>query len=574
MTHERSNPRQQIVGLGVILILFGLLVAWANPIRNFPMGDDWEYARTVQRLITTGQFYRSPVVQATAFFPALWGALFSAVLGFSFTTLRISTLPLAAGTLVAFYLVLGELDFKPALRPLGTLTLMVAPLFVFNALSFMTDVPFLFWFVLGWWCSLRAFKLGSSRWLLAGSVCAAVAFLTRQLGLAQVAAVVVVVLLYRPRTDWPRWLAASAVVPVLATLIFFGWQYLARQTTWADSAITDRGTLQFIFNPQLPTALARRIVVILVTLNLYMAPLWIAFLPQTKRAWSAIGTLSTRLRVTAILLIIFFFGSVTYFGLRNDWWPYSRGSLSNAGLWPSLAFNAYPNDVRPPFFPEALWIGLTYIGAACAVMLTLNLVSRLVTALRERSGFPLNLHQNIAPARALTYLNLLAVLSLLLVFPLFFERYFLPLLPGLIILLLEATPTLKPSWAFGAVALVAVGVFSVGLMWDYWDWHAVRWQQTQALVDQGVPLDKIDAGYEWTGWQLSGEAYSYIRAHNAPLTNVPVQYVIDPEYMVTFTPQPGYTVAQTWPFYSPFRPNGADALLLLKRLPPIGLHPD
>src|SRR5712675_1483528 len=95
------------------LLLFGLLVVAINPLHDFPMGDDWEYARTVQRLITTGKFYRSPVVQATVFFPALWGALFSWLLGFSFITLRLSTLPLAAGALAVFYLMLRELGFEP-----------------------------------------------------------------------------------------------------------------------------------------------------------------------------------------------------------------------------------------------------------------------------------------------------------------------------------------------------------------------------------------------------------------------------------------------------------------------------
>ena len=61
---------------------------------------------------------------------------------------------------------------------------MATPLFVFNALSFMTDVPFLFWVVASLWCSLRGFRLGRARWVLAGSACAALAFLTRQLGLA------------------------------------------------------------------------------------------------------------------------------------------------------------------------------------------------------------------------------------------------------------------------------------------------------------------------------------------------------------------------------------------------------
>jgi hypothetical protein len=172
----------------------------------------------------------------------------------------------------------------------------------------------------------------------------------------------------------------------------------------------------------------------------------------------------------------------------------------------------------------------------------------------------------IGPARGLIYLTFLVLLALVLVYPLFVERYFLPFLPLSIVLLLEAVPELRPSPAMAAAGLLMVSVFSVGLMWDYFDWHAARWDNSQALVAQGVPLEKLDAGYEWAGWHLSDEAYAYIQAHHVPVTANPVQYVIDPEYMVTFTPQPGYQVAQEWPFYSPFRPNGADHLLLLKRV--------
>ena len=51
----------------------------------------------------------------------------------------------------------------------------------------------------------------------------------------------------------------------------------------------------------------------------------------------------------------------------------------------------------------------------------------------------------------------------------------------------------------------------------------------------------------------------------APLTDYPVQYVIDPEYMMTFTARPGYRVVQELPFFNPFRAGGHDKILLLKR---------
>jgi len=599
MTALRHRVRR-LWPLLACLLLFGLLVVLINPLHNFPMGDDWEYARSVQRLLTTGQFYRSPVVQATVFFPALWGALASWLLGFSFTTLRLSTLPLAAGTLAFFYLILGELGFEPARRMLGTLALMVTPLFVFNALSFMTDVPMLFWVVASLWCSLRAFRLGQVRWLLVGSVCTALAFLTRQLGLALAPAAALVVLLYRPRRDWPQWLAASLVVPVAATLGFYAWQAVARQTTWADSTITGAGTLEFIFNIDLPAALARRVVVMLVSVNLYLLPLWLAFGVNWRAAWQGFGRLSGWLRALAAVLVLFCLASITYFGARADWWPYTRGSLTNAGLWPALAYFAFPHDVRPPFVPEPFWAAMTYLGAVLGALFAFSLIVRVVDLPPPAPLFPANgagifdphsargsstskeggrkkgialadawwrrLHA-LPPPRALIYISNLALLGLVLVYPLFVERYFLPFLPGAIILLLEATRELRPSFTLGGAALLVLGVFSVGLMWDYFDWHAARWANSQALVAQGLQLEKLDAGYEWTGWLLSDEAYAYINAHHVPVTADPIQYVVDPEYMVTFTPKPGYQVAQEWPFYSPFRWGGQDELLLLKRVP-------
>jgi hypothetical protein len=355
-------------------------------------------------------------------------------------------------------------------------------------------------------------------------------------------------------------------------VIFYAWQALTKQTTWADSTISGAGTLQFIFNGQLPAALARRVVVMLVSVAMYLLPLWLAFALQWRPARAAFGRLSVWLRALAAGLALFFLASVTFFGARADWWPYTRGSLTNAGLWPALAYFAFPNDVRPPFVPEPFWIAMTYLGAMLGVVFAFSLIVRVVRALppvgqRLNPGrLWVNL-QALPAARALIYLSNFSLLALVLVYPLFVERYFLPFLPGAIILLLEVTRELRPSFKLAGAALLLVGVFSVGLMWDYFDWHAARWAGSQALVAHGLQLEKLDAGYEWTGWLLSDEAYAYINAHQVPVTDDPIQYVVDPEYMVTFTPQPGYQVAQEWPFYSPFRPGGLDHLLLLERLP-------
>jgi len=574
-----ARARGSASWLAVCLGLFVLLAALVNPLHNLPVGDDWEYARSVQHLLASGEFYRSPLVQATVFAHVLWGALFAQALGFSFVALRLSTLPLAAGALAGFYGVLGQLGFPLGRRVLGVLALMVTPLFVFYSQSFNTEVPFLCWLLLGLWCSLRALRTDRLRWMWAGSVFSALAFLTRQIGLALPAAAALVVmadafLAERPRRRGPLWLAASVALPLLAVVGFYGWQALAGQTSWADSAITGQGTLGFMLSAQFVPAAARRVVLMGVTLALYMLPLWLAFLPGWRRAARALLGGRRWLQLGGLVLAAAVAGSVAYFGLRGEWWPYYQESLTRAGLGPSLAFFAFPRDLRPPFLPLPFWVGMSLVGALLAALLAAGLV-RGVGRLLVAPGRPLArlraasllcaAWQALGPGRALVAAMSMLLLAAVLVFPIVYARYFLPLLPGAIILFLSAVRRLRPSPALAGGSLLVMGLLSVALMWDSWNWHEVRWARSQALVARGVPLEKLDAGYEWSGWHLSDEAYAFLQAAHRPLITDPWQAVIDPQYMVTFSLVPGYHVVEVWPFYSPFRPGGADQLLLLER---------
>jgi len=58
--------------------------------------------------------------------------------------------------------------------------------------------------------------------------------------------------------------------------------------------------------------------------------------------------------------------------------------------------------------------------------------------------------------------------------------------------------------------------------------------------------------------------YVFIRQHGVPMTTTPWQYVIDPEYMMTFTALPGYRIENELPFFNPFRAGGQNKILLLK----------
>ena len=75
-----------------------------NPIAESPFNDDWSYAHTVKILQETGKLTYNGWAAASVIAQAYWGLLWVKMFGFSYTVLRLSTLPLAAGAISLCYL--------------------------------------------------------------------------------------------------------------------------------------------------------------------------------------------------------------------------------------------------------------------------------------------------------------------------------------------------------------------------------------------------------------------------------------------------------------------------------------
>src|SRR6266487_3027811 len=126
----------------VLIAAMALLLVAVPPAGDFPIADDWLYARMVKSLVELGQLQISPWSSATFVLQAYWGALFAQLFGFSHSVLRASTLLLGALGVLAFYLLLRDLlDRRRAL--LGALLLLANPLYVHLSYTFLTDIPFL-----------------------------------------------------------------------------------------------------------------------------------------------------------------------------------------------------------------------------------------------------------------------------------------------------------------------------------------------------------------------------------------------------------------------------------------------
>jgi hypothetical protein len=106
--------------------------------------DDWSYIKTALVFSQTRNIVYNGWATAMLGWAIPWGALFIRLFGFSFTTVRLSTLPLALGSVFLFHASLRRFAVTPRNAILGALTLGLSPLFLPLAASYMTDVAGLF----------------------------------------------------------------------------------------------------------------------------------------------------------------------------------------------------------------------------------------------------------------------------------------------------------------------------------------------------------------------------------------------------------------------------------------------
>ncbi len=129
------------IGATVLLSLFLLMIAAVNPAGNFPLNDDWNYARSVQVLLNEHRWLVTCWTLAAAFSHVVAGVLVCLPFGFSFESLRYETLAVSVIGLLLTYLLLRRIGAAAGVALLATACLLVNPLYFELSCTFMTDVP-------------------------------------------------------------------------------------------------------------------------------------------------------------------------------------------------------------------------------------------------------------------------------------------------------------------------------------------------------------------------------------------------------------------------------------------------
>ncbi|WP_321961090.1 glycosyltransferase family 39 protein [Paraburkholderia sp. J7] len=537
-------------------IVWVLAVTLANPTGAFPLNDDWSYAQTVHRLLETGQFRPLGWTSMTLIGQVLWGALFCLPSGFSFESLRISTLVAGALGLFAFAALLRALGCSRRSMTLATLALGFNPLYFALSFTFMTDIGF------------TALALGSTlnfcRYLterrmrhLALTVVLCLAALSiRQTALYLPAAMLLTLALER-RRDFAA-IGVSLGIAVASGAFLYGLRaFLAAHdaTPVLYDMAYDTLATQVATPGRLLLSAVLKLSALAAYLGWFLFPVLVWRLPRTVRRARQWGVRRAALIAAGVAGLAIWIAMIS---LERSM-PVAGNVIAATGIGPVLLSDGpYPAAFA---LPHAFWVFVTLISVAGAIMLVLEL-SLACAALFAPQRSKLD-------ARARGVRVFLLSSAAIYVAPFlashFYDRYLLPVSFLLLALLViddprnparKREPVGSRAASFAAVVtLAAMGLFSVMATHDYMSLNRARWSLLDDLTARGVAADRIDGGFEFNGFYLYDPSYVAKPQRG-------FWWIYDNQYVVRFTHLQGYREVNRAEFARWLAPREPSVLLL------------
>ena len=458
----------------LLFFLVMWIAAWllVGPRADVPVIDDWVYAWSVEHLLRTG---RLQVLDFSAFYPIaqiLWGALIAELAGFSFATLRFSTVLLSALGCWAVYLTLRELGCRRSTSLLGALALAFDPVYFALSFSFMTEVPFVCAATLALYFYVRAIRRDEPKAVWFGCLCAVVAFMVRPIG-------IVIPLALLPPLAWSRdrWpllrLSAAPIVASLAVMVSLQLG-MPRMLGPLDWAAVREGYLRWWFMVSTTSYLRWNVEVVFVSV-FPLAPLLLAYAFGRGRALE-VGAAALALAIASWAAL----GSFQMPLLNGQTW-----SLHDIAARMMIDGKVVSREWALRIVPLVKLTGLLTVGALLAI------------------GIRGWLRPN-RWSRAELVIVAFAVLHLVCINALWLynDRYYIVLAPLVAIVAAKAVDLEhRAKWVASALLLAwaCIGISGTRDMLAFNETAAALEREIEA---SGIPRWDIDAGYALNGWQL------------------------------------------------------------------------
>lgn len=484
-----------------------------HPSLNMGLGDDFSYVRTAKYLAETGHLdyfgWATPMLG--------WQLLIAVPLiklfGFSFNVVRASVFCVA----LVLTLLLHPLFVRAGLRrrnaTFATLAMVLSPIFLPLAYTYMSDVPGFFAIVLCLYCCLRAVESvedqSAFRWLMFAAVSNVVGGTARQIAWLGVLVMV-------PSTFWiirhrrlPVALAVSIWVACVGMIFWISRWFSHQLFSQPEKLIS--GPVNSGMLHQLIVSLLH----FLLGLSLLSLPVFIAFFPGY--------VVRSRRLVGIVLLVVAAVGLAVVSGLHHhhqallDWLaPFNRDFLTTRGMIEVPEIGDRPVVLGPV---AQVILTLVSVGATLSFLLCLwRMAPARQTPAEDVSVISWHKLLLLLGPFAAAYLGLLLPRGAV---ELMRDRYVLVLLLVTLIVSIrfyqERVSRELPWVSFAFLFLFAA--FGIAGTHDLFAMHRAKVAAADELIEAGVPPASFYGGFEYDG-TTQIDQWGYVNAQ-AGLINVP-----------------------------------------------------
>lgn len=487
--HEGLSSREWLFAIAGSALAVGVVFASAAyfDALGIARGDDWSFIRVLQDFVSTGQIQLTGWVQMT-FVGQTVLVLPWLLVGEPPSIVMLQSIngALAALSLLLSYR-LARFLLPPTWSVLAPMSLAISTVFASLSASVMTDIPALFSILLTLVLGMRWLQSSHWWWLVLAMASGVWAFSIREYGAVALFTVITIALVERKRSR--AFVATSSAGGLILAGSLYVWRSGLSGGTASDYQVNS------VLDHSLPTTF---LVFLAIGLGVFPAAAFISpvrvFRELARSQIGRVGLAGWTLAIGAGLVMI-----RMEFPLGNY--------LTVYGAYPGSSLGSTTVQVL-----SRADIGFLLLVSTYSVWLVPLVLLRWV------SGKQGNFSQSFDDkARAVAMLGLFVVgfLTLTLVtaflLPVTFDRYLVPLIPLIVILVLYAASSsdlmirFPVSVAAIFVVLVVAAInFRVTLFSDMVD--GLRWNVAQQSVASGLPAEAVDAGFDWVGYHYQGSS--------------------------------------------------------------------
>jgi len=467
------------------VFIWGVSILLVNPLGEFPLNDDWAFAKSVWVLCETGKMTINDWPAMTLVGQVAWGALFAKIFGLSHVVLRVSTLIASLIGASTFYKLALYFSINRKIAAFASLLLFFNPLYFSLSFTFMTDVHFMAGMLLSIYFFLLYHKDARFKYLLLGALFSVFTTMIRQPGILVPLAFALTAYAKRQTSAAKILHFIPLLVTGLALVLHSFWLKSMAGDTASVGQIADLWT--FIEKQNLWHWKTR------ISQSLFYAGLFL--LPLSLLLWSEIREM---MKKKSSWIIIAACVAVVGFALVKSSYPHGN-ILYNLGLGPKVLKDTYGfNNLRPHFEGEIWPILLRILSATGLLFLLIHLCWRAVVMKFSMLAPPG--YMRVAKINLLIF-TLLYLLFLVIVAG-YFDRYTIPLVVSIGLVVIPSKVKISvPAFRIACLCLALVAFFSIRFTHDYLSWNRARWNALNDLMtNHGVSALDIDGGFEFNSW--------------------------------------------------------------------------